>query len=212
MKLNSIIAAAVLTVGSMGAAEAAVYNYSFGGANANFGADEYFAGVGGAPGVTVAAYASGLLNNVAELTRSAGGLGVKGSPDTQPWEIDGNPVGSNEWVTLTFDWAVNLLSFTLNNTEGDTCVLFLCGGGDQYDVSINGGSWVNGLTASALNPVGVNYVTSIGIRASGSFIGDLDDFKLAGVQVASVPLPAGGLLLGGGLGALALLRRKRKTA
>lgn len=74
---------------------------------------------------------------------------------------------------------------------------------------------MNSLTALTSNPVGVNNVTSFTIRASGTLFQDgvlgNDEFSLKSVNVASVPLPAAGLLLLGAIAGLSALRRRKAT-
>lgn len=202
MRLNSCVLAIAALALSPAAVSAATY--SLGGNGGNLGATEVFSAAG-APNITVMAGASGLLNFNEAIFQSPGGLGVVGTPDTQGPQIDGFPVLSAEFLTVTFDWAVNLLAFALADTDNG----ILGVGADQYDISINGQSFSSGLTALATNLVNRNYVKTFTIRASGSFVGDLDDFKLSAITVAPVPVPAAGLLLVGALGGLAALRRRK---
>jgi hypothetical protein len=200
-KSNAIVTFAALTL-SAGAASAATYN--FGGSGENIGESADFNAVGG-PTVTVTAGATGVLNGPPVLWQTAGGLGVFGPPDTDPTRIDGSPIRSSETVTLTFGWAVRLLSFDLTGTDGN----------DQYDISINGGNFTNGIDALASNLVD-EIVTTLTIRASGSFFTDglvfgNDEFRLASVTTTPVPLPAGAGLLALGLAGLGLAARRRKA-
>jgi hypothetical protein len=197
------IAAALLLSAAAGAADAATY--TLGGSGGNLGPSAVFTAAGG-PSITITAGASGILNGgTPTLFQSAGGLGVNGSPDLNPGDIDGSPIFSSEFVTVTFGWAVNLLSFGLSGVDPN----------DNYDISVNGGVFSNGLVAMASNTVGQNYVTSFVLRASGTpFVDGIfgnDDFQLASIDVASVPLPAAGFLLIAGLGALGVAGARRRA-
>lgn len=161
---------------------------------------------GSGPSIDVTPGANGILNfQGALLTQNSNGLGVNGRPDTNPGNIDGFPVWSAEFLTVSFDWAVKLVGFKLGAVDGN----------DQYDISINGGAFMNGLTALINNSVNVNNVTSFTIRASGTpWVDGLgnDDFTLSKVEVAPVPVPAAFGLLAMALGGLGLARRGRKAA
>jgi hypothetical protein len=109
------------------------------------------------------------------------------------------------FLTVTCNWAVISLSFPLSETGNG--VLGICA--DHPDISINGESFSNGLSAVINNLVSRNFVNTLTIRASGTSVLVQDDFKPASIMV--VPVPAAGLLLVGALGGLAALRR-RKTA
>ena len=119
------------------------------------------------------------------MSFGAFGLGVASLLDGQPGQIDGSPIGTAEWLTVTFDYAVRLNNFTLARMEN----------GDDYAYSINGGA----LTQSTLafNEVAANNVTSLSIFALGTAadrITGLDEFTLKGIEVAAVPVPAAGLI------------------
>jgi len=158
------------------------------------------------PTITVTPGASGIFNfGGALITQNANGLGVNGRPDTNPGNIDGFPVFSSEFLTVTFGWAINLISFNLGAVDGN----------DHFDISINSGAFTNSQTALASNLVGLNNVTSFTVRASGTaFVDGLgnDDFTLRAIQVAPVPVPAAFGLLAMALGGLGLARRGRKAA
>lgn len=165
---------------------------------------------GGAVGAltyTTSCAAGGFLNTGCTVTQSANGLGVNGSPDLQPLEIDGIP--GWEVVTVTFSWAVKLVDISLGLIDSN----------DDMEWSVNGGSWTHvGATIPTPVVIGANNVTSFSVRASNvnTFFGLVpelnDNFTLASATISPVPVPAAGLMLVGALGGLAALRRKRKAA
>lgn len=192
MKLKAIALGAVMALGAAAGAQAATTTY-YANSTGPF---------------TLGCAVNGILNNNCSVTTSSSGAGVSGNPDTNPYEIDNFPL-SSETLIVTFDTGVILESFYLGNFDRN----------DDYEFSLNGGAF-SGVTTDNPNIVG-QYVTSFAIRASydlsdanlfdGAFLGD-DNFTLKKFTVTTVPLPAGGLLLLGGLGSLAALRRRKKAA
>ncbi len=205
--LKKHLAIVALTLAALFASNAQAATYNLAGSGGNLGGTEDFtATVGTGPTMTATAGADVLLVNIpATLVQSASGLGVTRFLDGNPTQVDGSPLLTSEYITFSFAWAVKLLSFDLLGIDSN----------DNYDISINGGGFVNSLIALTSNPVGINNVTSFTVRASGTLFQDgfpgNDEFSLKSVNVASVPLPAAGLLLLGALGGLSALRRRKAT-
>lgn len=211
MSVKIVLAAIALAVFAA-CAQAATYNFSCSGRDfvkqrcgGDLGASAVFSAEGG-PNVTVWAGSAGVLNDgVATLMQNGNGLGVNGRPDLNPWQLDGAPVGSSEFITVVFAKAVNLVNIRFINVDRN----------DEFDYSINGQRFVSNVNIGARTPtysLSFERVKTLIIRASGSpFVDALgnDDFSIAGLEVAAVPLPAGGMLLLGAVGALATLRRRR---
>lgn len=153
------------------------------------------------------------------------GLGVKGPNDAagsgaktiDTREAGLSVVGAWEMLTVSFSAAVNLTDFLLARFDAN----------DDFEYSLNGGAFttvaaMNALampTGSALDQPDVNFflgawnkVTSFSIRVTGTTATDDDDFLLREMKISAVPLPAGGLLLLGGLAGLAALRRRKQAA
>ena len=179
MKKQLAVAALALTAVFAGNAQAATYTLS--GSGGNLGASAGFTAASG-PAMTATAGASvPILNGIpATLVQGANGLGVTRVLDSNPTQIDGAPLLTSEYITFNFAWAVKLLSFDLLGVDNN----------DNYDISVNGGSFMNGLAALTSNLVGVNNVTSFTLRASGTFGQDgllgNDEFSAKAVNVAEV--------------------------
>lgn len=190
---SALAAVAAMTL-SVGAAQAATTTYNFAQATPDSG------------NFSLGCDAGGILNyKGCDVTHTSAGYGVDGKPDVfgGPDRIDSQP--GYETLIVTFDWAVRLVEFALGNFEGN----------DDYDYQINGGVWN---VLQTLNPatVDTNYVTTFAIRASrtgGLRDGDVanDEFTLASLTVAPVPVPAAGILLLTALGGLGVAARRRKA-
>ena len=155
---------------------------------------------------TVSASSDGILNYEEPLVvQTPTGLGIQGGPDTQPGLIDGNPTFSSEALTVTFNYAVTLDSFTLFGIDWN----------DDYNIYLDGVLYADSATDS--NVVIDQTVTSFTLEAKSSlgedpFIIGSNGFKLASFTVSPVPVPAAAGLLASAIGALALLRRRRAAA
>lgn len=140
----------------------------------------------------------------------------------------------NAGVTLTFDTAVNSLGFEVGDWA--TCChdpvteLFISFDGGTPITVASADDFADGLfpsqngSGSLVNEIFVGAFDDTGSFTSVSFWGNgLGEYLVFGGEVryalidegslpAAVPLPASGLLLGAGTGALALLRRRRRKA
>jgi hypothetical protein len=151
------------------------------------------------------------------LTFGAAGIGVNGSPDTDPSDIDNfpaNPFPSWEQVMVSFASPVTLLGFTLGNFNTQLIDFLPFGlGQDDYSLYINNALVTSGSTTNP-NFGGWTNVSSFAVRATrdGRELGN-DEFTLASFDVvAAVPLPAGVVLMGSALLGLAGLGLRRKAA
>jgi hypothetical protein len=203
MALRNLLAAASLALASMaGMASATVIN--LGGSNSASSSFSYTE-----DGITVTAAGErrdgvifcgfipcGTFFQSETVTRTGNGLGVDGGLFDNA-QLDGQ---IDERLTFTFDQAVRLISVTFT----------LFSGNDAYNVLVDFGSVLT-VVGSQANPF-VFAPNTVGTTLTIAVDGNASEFRVSSIEVAAVPLPAGGLLLLGGLAGLAALRRRRNLA
>jgi len=200
-KTSYAAAAAVMLIG--GSASAATFDFTSSSLDSN---NQLTVG-----GVTVTAYAGvyrdfpnpdKILHTDCSTTFSCDrsvyqgshGLGVAGFLDG-PY-IDG--ALGNDLLTLSFNQTVDFSEVAFSFWDS----------WDSFDLFIDG-ELVSPEERSGPNPYPLSGLSGTSI----SFGADAwnDSYKLASITVAPVPVPAAGLMLLGGLGGLAALRRKKKS-
>ncbi|MEO1611752.1 MAG: hypothetical protein AAFU55_05300, partial [Pseudomonadota bacterium] len=125
-----------------------------------------------------------------------------------PPELNGSLEGS-EMLLFTFDQEVIFNSVSFGEVDGD----------DDFDLAIDGIFAFEDVTIAPFNNpfffTSGERGTTIGIGADtflGAITGGGDDFRVSSISVTAVPLPATGLLLFAGVGALALGGWRRRRA
>lgn len=202
--LGAILVALGLTVGP---ASAVTLDLTLGAGvlnTANPGTSTTVTDAGGSGiNLTLTAFNPSILATSADLNVNGSGVGVV----TQfiPPFVDGSGTidgrGGDEFVFLTFSESVFLQGLTFGSA----------GANDEYDLVVDGSfAFFNDETSSPNAFAGGNSFTGsvFGIRANQNN----DDFRLASVTFAAVPLPVPFLLLGSAVGGLILLRRKKANA
>jgi exosortase len=195
MKMLKAGAAALALIFSGGAASAATFDFT--GSSVDSASKVFTDG-----SVTVTATAgraglSGITHFFANVSQTGSGLGVRSQTDTSG-EVDGS--GAMDALVFTFNTFVKLASVSFAFAQAD----------DDWTVYVdNGSGFVQVADDSTDNPF--SYAgTFLRIAFQADF--EDDDFKVSGMTVTPVPLPAGAWLMLVGFGGLALLRRNQKAA
>lgn len=189
ISMKNFLAAAALTLAA-GTASAATYDYTNSQTNA------------AGPALSCASF--GILNSSCGVTYNTAGLGVNGSPDTQPGQIDGSPILSGERLTFNFGYDViwNSLTFGLWD-RNDDAQLSWATGTKNWGPNVSNSVTLDGVTSSYLT------VSAFGIPWRDGFVVGNDSFTVASIDVSAVPVPAAGWLLMLGLGSFAAMKRRR---
>ena len=139
------------------------------------------------------------------LTGDNDGIGIDGDELTFPKQM----------LTLTFNNTVKIstlyfldLFLTGDHSSGEIALVSVDGGADSsFLATETAGVDAFGFGEFATGLTGKSFTFAVGRTNDG--VGRAD-YALAGVDVATIPLPAGLLLLGTALGGLGIARRRRK--
>ncbi len=156
---------------------------------------------GAAPRITTNTYGLGVLNGPNDVAYYPGdGTYAAGDYASLGGQIDGRY--QDDWLTFTFDTAVQLISLSLGDFNSSAPW------NDTAYISVNGGTFTR--VSSWLYSFGDVMATSFTVRAQ-----DYDDEFLAysfeaSTSASPVPLPASALLLLGGIAGFGVMRRRKR--
>lgn len=133
---------------------------------------------------------------------SSGGVGTANSCGSACLQLN-----NNEIVTMTFSGgAFDLLGFSFNSPGNGGDIL----ANGFVEVETQNGNTLTQVSYPTLNPTPYLGVLSFTFQNNGNGAAFVDDI-IANIPVSEVPLPATGMLMLGGLGAIALRRRRKAS-
>lgn len=139
---------------------------------------------------------TGAVRGGGKVIQATSGLGEKSRDSGDSRKLDGK--GSKELLTFSFSSNVKIESVTFRRIGKDSQVTGFVDG-----VMLGHALVRRFMDVSALDLISDNFGIGAGDRKSA--------FRIASITVSTVPLPAGGLLLGSALVGLSRLRRKRNA-
>ncbi|MEM8980820.1 MAG: hypothetical protein AAGD04_15140 [Pseudomonadota bacterium] len=214
MRIKGLLAAASLAIISATSVSAASFTFDFGGPSGNLGQSADFSDTTDSTSLTATAVNNALFR-APTIVRQGGALGVGAFFDDS--QID-NFLGRD---ALVFDlkWARSLTSITLDDASrrdqweiyasNDAAVLTCQGPGAFLCLTTNSDLLDTGSNDNAPVALDGDYRFLIATVPGEGLFGN-DDYRVEGLAVSSVPVPAAGLLLGGALfGGVFAGRRKK---
>ncbi|MEL6952299.1 MAG: VPLPA-CTERM sorting domain-containing protein [Pseudomonadota bacterium] len=162
-------------------------------------------GTGAADGASLSCSTTGFLNlGGCSVTFNSAGLGVQGGLiDTQGDELDG--FGGTESITISFAQNMVWSNITFGLWDSGDDALLQADSGPALSYGGNNPSLdLPNVVSSSLTITAVDSL-------NGFFSNKRDDFTIASIEVAPVPLPAAGFMLLAGLGGLYAMRRRQKA-
>lgn len=162
-----------------------------------------------------------MTSNGGSLTRNTGydgsGLSKADMQDLTGLVLDGDGIGIGddevslqEIVTVTFERSVKVAGvFLLDLFAGEVADIFVDGDFAGFILPTADANTTGGY--AGFGPDTPVWLTSISFTPWVGSTKRGPDFALAGIEIAAVPLPAGGLLLLTALGGLGIAARRRKA-
>lgn len=195
------LATACAVVLSAGAANAAVIDFT--GSKSGAGS-----------GVSLSCAAFGIANYLGcNVTYNSAGLGVNGSPDFQPDQVDGSPIFSSERITLSFAQDMYWDNITFGRWDSNDDARLTAADGASLQYTGNAGSvGLGGYRSNSLTITAYGDVRNDCAYRGCFWLAGNDSFTVASIDVNEVPVPAGLPLVLGGLGMLGWASRKKKKA
>lgn len=145
---------------------------------------------------------TGLGGTLRQVDQNNLGLGADGPIDNG--QIDG--ALGNDVLVFSFSQEVRIESISFANVDGNDDFAFGSVDGNSFTRFVNFQDVTNPILASSFLTLGQRTGGAFGIGAIGTF----DNFRVSGIEVTAVPVPAAGLLLGSALLGFGYLRRRRQ--
>jgi hypothetical protein len=223
MKLKSVVLGLVAAVGLSGAASAKTVTFDFSAASSGSWASSLSYNVGGVGLTVTGSDTTGAAGHV--QTWAGHGLGVKSATDCtfhgacfgSDHQVDSN--GRKDIVNLAFSQAVSITQIAFSYVDQNDTFDFYLSGNKLAQLGVSPLVSVNSALGNLFGiGAGVSSQQVCSLFKGRNFCQtkwNFSAFKLTSITVdapAAVPVPAAGLMLLGGVGALAMFRRKRRTA
>lgn len=217
MTFKTALLGLAAALGIASASSAATVTFDFSAASSGNWANSLSYTVGGVGLTVTGADTTGASGKV--QTWAGAGLGMKSATDCtllgicygMDHQIDTE--GRDDIVKFLFSQAVKIKSIAFNYVDPGDMFNFLAGGSTQFTAGVSSVVAINSALGTNFG-VGAAQGSKVvcALRCTKVYTNSAFKLKSITIETAAVPVPAAGLVLVGGLGALGLVRRRRKAA